>query len=155
MIIAVISAVARNPALLTLLLGGGGLVAWRVSARQKRARELAEMNRQAEIYAARVQAIGSYYSMTAREFEQAIAWLCRRDGCPEALVTGKAGMILIGLHPLLLSCSVVKPKIRPPRIRDFQPGGHVAGKGLEPHLECGTSEASRPHLASGVVIALR
>jgi restriction system protein len=38
-----------------------------------------------------VQAIGSYYSMSAREFEEAIAWLCRRDGCTEAHVTGKAG----------------------------------------------------------------
>jgi restriction system protein len=92
-IVAVISAIARNPVLLVLLLGGGGgLVAWRVNARQKQARELAETRRrQAEIYAARVQAIGSYYSMSAREFEQALAWLCRRDGCPEAHATGKAG----------------------------------------------------------------
>jgi restriction system protein len=29
--------------------------------------------------------------MSASEFEEATAWFCRRDGCPEAHVTGKAG----------------------------------------------------------------
>ena len=29
--------------------------------------------------------------MTAREFEEALAWLCRRDGCLKAYVTGKSG----------------------------------------------------------------
>lgn len=92
-VVAVISVIARNPVLLVLLLsGGGGLVAWRINVRQRRIRELDETRcHQAGIYAARVQAIGSYYSMSAREFEEAIAWLRRRDGCPEARVTGKAG----------------------------------------------------------------
>ena len=89
----VLATIAQNPVLLVLLLGGGaGLVAWRVSVRQRRARELAEVRRrEAEIYAARAQAIETYHQMTAREFEEALAWLCRRDGCPEARVTGKAG----------------------------------------------------------------
>jgi restriction system protein len=90
---AVLVVIAQNPVLLVLLLGGGGgLIAWRVSVRQRRARELAAWRQhQADIYAARVQAIGSYCSMGPREFEDALAWLCRRDGCPEAHATGKAG----------------------------------------------------------------
>ncbi|HEY2127300.1 MAG TPA: restriction endonuclease, partial [Streptosporangiaceae bacterium] len=47
--------------------------------------------REAEIYAARALAIESYHAMNAREFEEALAYLCRRDGCPEAHVTGRAG----------------------------------------------------------------
>jgi restriction system protein len=92
-VVGLVVVVAQNPVLLILLLGGGGgLVAWRVNVRQKRARELeAVRRREAEIYAARAQAIGSYDDMTPREFEEAIAWLCRRDGCPEAYATGRAG----------------------------------------------------------------
>jgi restriction system protein len=93
MVVAVLAAIARDPVLLVLLLGGGGgLVTWRVSVRRQRAREVAEARRrEAEIYAARARAIESYHAMTAREFEQALAYLCCRDGCPEAHVTGRAG----------------------------------------------------------------
>jgi restriction system protein len=92
-IFSALAALARNPALLVLLLtGSAGLIAWRVSVRRQRARALAEMQRQeAEIYTARALAIESYHAMNAREFEEALAYLCRRDGCPEAHVTGKAG----------------------------------------------------------------
>ena len=88
-----LAAIARNPVLLVLLLGGGGgLVFWRLRVRRQRARELAEARRrEAEIYAARARAIESYHAMTAREFEQALAYLCRRDGCLEGQVTGRAG----------------------------------------------------------------
>jgi restriction system protein len=88
-----LAAIARNPTLLVLLLtGGGGLVVWRVSVRRRRAHLLAEaQRREAEIHAARALAIESYHAMNAREFEEALAYLCRRDGCPEARVTGKAG----------------------------------------------------------------
>lgn len=72
--------------------GGVSLVFWRSNVRGERWRHLQEaQRREAEIYAARAVAIESYYAMTAREFEEALAWLCRRDGCPEAYVTGKAG----------------------------------------------------------------
>lgn len=84
---------ARYPVLLVLLVAGGsGLAAWRISVRPKRARTLAEAQRvQAQIYAERALAIESYHRMSPREFEEAIAYLCRRDGCREATVTGKAG----------------------------------------------------------------
>jgi restriction system protein len=92
-ILSALAALARNPVLLALLLtGSGGLIAWRVSVRRQRTRALAEIQRQeAEIYAARAVAIESYHAMNAREFEEALAYLCGRDGCPEAHVTGKAG----------------------------------------------------------------
>jgi restriction system protein len=84
---------ARDPVLLLLVLaGGGGVIAWRVSARVKRSRLLAsERQRQAAVYAQRAQAIETYHGMNARQFEEALAYLCQRDGCPQAAVTGKAG----------------------------------------------------------------
>ena len=93
----IISALVHNPVLLLLVLaGGGGLITWRVKSRTNRRRVLKayqvglEMERQQEaaIYAERAKAIESYHAMTAREFEDALAWLCRRDGCPEVYVTG-------------------------------------------------------------------
>jgi flagellar biosynthesis component FlhA len=97
---------ARNPALLVILMLAGGIVLifWRsktrgerwqqlqearrretenyAAAQAERRRQLQEARREAEIYAARVTAIESYHTMTFREFEEALAWLCRRDGCP-------------------------------------------------------------------------
>lgn len=84
---------ARYPILLVLLVAvTSGLAAWRISVRAKRARTFAEAQRvQALIYAERARAIQSYHVMNPREFEEAIAYLCRRDGCLDATVTGKAG----------------------------------------------------------------
>jgi restriction system protein len=92
-LLSLLAALLRNPVVLVLVLaGGGGLVSWRISLRRQRARALAEARRkEAEIYAARALAIESYHTMNAREFEEALAYLCRRDGCPEAAVVGKAG----------------------------------------------------------------
>jgi restriction system protein len=88
-----LAVLARNPVLLILMLAGGvGLIFWRSKVRGERWRRLEEARRrEAEMYAARAAAIESYHTMTAREFEEALAWLCRRDGCLEAYVTGKAG----------------------------------------------------------------
>lgn len=84
---------AQDPVVLLLVFAaGGGIVAWRVNTRMKRARLLAaERERQAAIYAERALAIETYHGMNARQFEEAIAYLCRRDGCPQATVTGGAG----------------------------------------------------------------
>jgi restriction system protein len=114
----IISAIAHNVVLLLLVLGGGiGLIAWRGNARYKRwqalqdqqaqlraqqvgwevrrqyeeAQAAEQARKEAAVFAARAAAIDSYYSMTAREFEQAIAWLCQRDGCVNVRVTGGAG----------------------------------------------------------------
>ena len=88
-----LSLFATHPALLILLaIGGGSLAAWRMNARRRQNQALAsQQQREAEIYAARALAIGTYYTMSGREFESALAYLCRRDGCREAQVTGGAG----------------------------------------------------------------
>jgi restriction system protein len=88
-----LAALTRNPAPLVLLpAAGGGPVVWRVSTGHQRARELAEARRKkAESYAARALAIESYHAMDSHEFEEALAYHCRREGCPEAHVTGQAG----------------------------------------------------------------
>ena len=93
LVVSVLSAIARNPVLLAILLGGsGGLLVWRATVRRQRRRQLAEAQRQqAEIQAARALAIETYHAMNARQFEEALAYLCRRDGCSEAYVTGRTG----------------------------------------------------------------
>jgi hypothetical protein len=54
------------------------------------ARSLEQTRReQAGIYAFRACAIESHCAMNFRDFEEALAYLCRRDGCPEAFVTGQ------------------------------------------------------------------
>ncbi|WP_439376578.1 restriction endonuclease [Amycolatopsis lexingtonensis] len=61
-----------------------GLVLWR----RKQAREA----RQAwELEVARSQEIARYHVMAPDEFERALAFLCSRDGCSQAQVTGRAG----------------------------------------------------------------
>jgi restriction system protein len=92
-VLSVLSALARDPALLAgLFVCGGAILAWRLTVLRRRARRLAEARRQADaIYAGRATAIETYHAMTARQFEEALAYLCRRDGCPEAYVTGRTG----------------------------------------------------------------
>jgi restriction system protein len=50
-----------------------------------------DRKRRQETYALRAREIESYYAMNAGEFEEALAFLCRRDGCRNAEVVGKAG----------------------------------------------------------------
>jgi restriction system protein len=91
--LAALSALAQDPALLGFLLACGvGVLTWRLTVRRNRARQTAEQERHAaEIYAVRAQAIQTYHAMTPREFEAALAYLCTRDGCPEAYVVGRSG----------------------------------------------------------------
>ncbi|MEU4249463.1 restriction endonuclease [Amycolatopsis sp. NPDC026612] len=61
-----------------------GLVLWQ----QARARDA----RQAwQLEVARSQEIARYHAMAPNEFERALAFLCTRDGCSQAQVTGRAG----------------------------------------------------------------
>lgn len=71
-------------ALLPLFLFAGGLV---VHSRY-RIRRAAERRRLQEIQSTE---IARYHAMNPREFEQAIAFLCERDGCMDARVVGGAG----------------------------------------------------------------
>ena len=43
------------------------------------------------IWAARAQSIAAYLTMSPTEFEQALAFLCQRDGCRDVRVVGGAG----------------------------------------------------------------
>lgn len=81
--------VAHTPSvqpLVVLLLVAGGFV-WNRFDSAKRARAA----QQAEIEAAQSMEIGRYHSMDPRTFEDAIAYLCHRDGCRDARRTGGAG----------------------------------------------------------------
>lgn len=71
-------------ALLPLFLFAGGLVAHS----RYRIRQAAERRR---LQAIQSTEIARYDAMSPREFEQAIAFLCERDGCTAARVVGGAG----------------------------------------------------------------
>ncbi|MFC8520793.1 restriction endonuclease [Streptomyces sp. NPDC057257] len=79
------SVTAARPVLLLALAGGGALL-----VRRRRAAELATRE-QARIRAVRSTEVGRYHAMDATEFEDAIAYLCRRDGCTQAHRSGGAG----------------------------------------------------------------
>ncbi|MFK0261614.1 restriction endonuclease [Streptomyces angustmyceticus] len=70
-------------AVLLVTLVGGVL-----AVRRARAADRARLR---EIRAARSMEIGRYHAMNPREFEEAIAFLCRRDGCRDARRVGGAG----------------------------------------------------------------
>ena len=81
----VISAIARILAspllLLPLAAGGTGLAYWRITVNRRRH----------ALRLIRSREIAPYLSMNARQFEEALAFLCQRDGCTRTRVTGGAG----------------------------------------------------------------
>lgn len=76
---------AVRPVAALALVGGGVLAVRRRSARQAREAE------QARVRAAQSTEIARYHVMDPRQFEDAIAYLCYRDGCSDARRTGGAG----------------------------------------------------------------
>jgi restriction system protein len=76
---------ALRPIAVLLLFGGALLYARRASARRTRNAQ------QAQIQQAQSQEIARYHLMDPRQFEDAIAYLCRRDGCRDARRVGGAG----------------------------------------------------------------
>jgi restriction system protein len=77
---------AAHPVLGVLtVLGLLGLGAWVVVGR---VRERAE---QQALWAARAQHVAAYGVMSPKEFEHALAFLCRRDGCTDVRVVGGSG----------------------------------------------------------------
>ena len=90
MVLAIGSAVIKALVVLVPVLAAGGVavIAWKVHAARKRRADLAEYER---IRAIRSREAAAYHQMSATQFEHALAYLCRRDGCPEAIVTGRAG----------------------------------------------------------------
>ncbi|WP_254552184.1 restriction endonuclease [Kitasatospora sp. MMS16-BH015] len=73
-----------------LLLAGLLAVGLAVTVGLVRSRVLAE-RRGLEAATARLRHIGAFLVMSPKEFEQALAVLCRRDGCTEVRVVGGAG----------------------------------------------------------------
>jgi restriction system protein len=76
---------AVRPVAALLLIGGAVLYARRHSVRRTRNAE------QAQIRDAQSREIARYHLMDPREFEDAIAYLCHRDGCRDARRVGGAG----------------------------------------------------------------
>ncbi|MFD7508750.1 restriction endonuclease [Streptomyces sp. NPDC059853] len=70
------------------LLGAGGWWLWRRDRRARAAdREFREADRRARARAT----VAALDVLSWREFEEHVAWLCRRDGCGQVEVTGRAG----------------------------------------------------------------
>jgi restriction system protein len=67
-----------------------GIVLWRRRIRLYRQRQL-YAQQQYEIHVAQSQEIARYHAMTPRAFDEALAFLCRRDGCTAVRVVGGAG----------------------------------------------------------------
>jgi restriction system protein len=82
-----------NPAILLLALAAGGTAAGIGIQNRVRRREQARMWKaeQARIQEARSREIASYHVMGPRQFEEAIAYLCERDGCTAVQVVGGRG----------------------------------------------------------------
>lgn len=76
---------ASRPVLLLAAAGTGVLL-----VRHRRARQVAT-SQQARLEAIRSTEVDRYHAMAPGEFEDAIAYLCRRDGCRVAYRTGGAG----------------------------------------------------------------
>ncbi|MGW2082136.1 restriction endonuclease [Streptomyces sp. NPDC001939] len=93
---AIIPSIVTLLGLLMILTGNAGVVAvvflaggvsglvW-ADRKSKRLRELALVR------AVQSAEIGRYHLMSARQFEEAIAYLCHRDGCRDTRVVGGAG----------------------------------------------------------------
>lgn len=105
------------------LLGSIGLGWWGWTRRQQ---QQALALQQAQIQAARAAEIATYHQFSAAEFEQAIAYLCQRDGCTSVQVVGGAGDLgadVIATTPdgrrLILQC------------KRYTPGHQVTGPDLQ------------------------
>ena len=85
LLMVVLQWLAAHPAIIVaVLLTVAALVGWRV-VRRAEARQ-----RHAQLMADRAR-IAHYELMSPREFEEALAWLCQRDGCTDVQVVGGAG----------------------------------------------------------------
>jgi restriction system protein len=78
-----------------LVVGAVGLITWRVATAGKRralrARRQAELAEAERLRFIRSHEVAPYHQMTASEFEEALAYLCRRDGCTSVQRVGGAG----------------------------------------------------------------
>lgn len=112
-------------AVLVLLLLATGAIWWALRAAQvRRAREqqlqqLEEQAHQAMLRQRQLRHIGVFQAMDPKEFEEALAELCRRDGCTQVRVVGGAGDLgadVIALTPQG-QCIVLQAKRYGPRTK--------------------------------------
>jgi restriction system protein len=71
--------------------GGIGGVLWWKRRQRIAAEHEAYWQAQYELQVARSREIAPYHQMSPKEFEQALAFLCERDGCTQVVVVGGAG----------------------------------------------------------------
>lgn len=81
-----IAFIAAHPVLGVLILVG--LLAATVTVAVRRIRKRTELR---ALWAARAQHTEAYWTMSPKEFEHALAFLCRRDGCRDVRVVGGSG----------------------------------------------------------------
>lgn len=95
---------------------------------RRREQERIAAAERAQIRAARSMEIQRYHHMTARQFEEAIAYLCERDGCTGVQVVGGAGDLgadVIAMTPdgrkLVIQCKRYGPttKVGSPDMQKF------------------------------------
>lgn len=95
--LAIIAAIARalfaHPAVLILFLIAAAAIgtALVTSTRRRNEQRRLWVQHQAQVQAAQSMEIARYHAMGPREFEDAIAYLCHRDGCTNARRVGGAG----------------------------------------------------------------
>lgn len=124
----VLEVIARYPAMLLLVVPGGiGIGTWRIAIGRRRRQKLADRRRrQYELDVIRSLEIAHYMSMSAGQFEEAIAFLCRRDGCLEAKVvggTGDLGADVVATTPLGRRLVI--------QAKRYHPGNLVTGPDLQ------------------------
>ena len=146
----VIAAVVRKPTLLLipcLLVTWGGLAeighdpvggtlvtlgslgaaaalgGWRLRRLQRTRAEQAEA---ARLYAIHATEIATYQAMGPAEFEQALGYLCTRDGCTQVQVVGRSGDL--GADVIAVTPTGLRMVIQAKR---YRPGNRVSGPDLQ------------------------
>nr|WP_237694797.1 restriction endonuclease [Streptomyces sp. SID5468] len=111
-----------------------GVVIWMIVAAvvvgvvRNRRRQAAFARERQRIRELRAREIATYLTMTPREFEEAVAHLCRRDGCRDVRVVGGAGDLGADVvattpqgHRLVIQCKRYSPtnKVGSPDLQRF------------------------------------
>ena len=120
--------VGRDPAGGTVAtLAGLGAAAALGSWRLRRLRRTrAEHAEAARLYAVRATEIATYQAMGPAEFEQALGYLCTRDGCTRVQVVGRSGDLgadIIAVTPTGLRLVI--------QAKRYRPGNRVSGPDLQ------------------------
>lgn len=96
---------------------------WRLRRLQRTRAEQAEA---ARLYAVRATEIASYQTMGPAEFEQALGYLCTRDGCTQVQVVGRSGDL--GADVIAVTPTGLRLVIQAKR---YRPGNRVSGPDLQ------------------------